>query len=169
MLRFLRRAALFAIVMIAGPLGANAAVLLAPEGQFFSANFPNQPSQKTSEKAGVVQTIYSSPEKDRFLMLSHALWPTDADPVIAMQSVLNGFTEQISGELLSIEKRNFVSATGKKLAAKHFTFGSSKVWGEGLIVMSGRHTYLVQVVVRKPSTGLDDAGKKFLTSFKVFN
>lgn len=169
MARFLQRAALFAIVMIAATHGAKATVLLAPEGQFFSAGFPNQPSQKTLEKAGVVQTIYSSPAKERFLMLSHALWPTDADPVLAMQSVLNGFTEQISGELLSIEKRNFVSATGKKLPAKHFTFGSSKVWGEGLIVMSGRHTYLVQVVVRKPSMGLDDAAKKFLSSFKVLN
>lgn len=169
MLRILQRAILFVIVMIAVSHEASATVLVAPEGQFFSANFPTEPSQKTSEKAGVVQTIYSSPEQSRFLMLSHALWPTDADPVLAMQSVLNGFTEQISGELLSIERRSFVSATGKKLPAKHFTFGSSKVWGEGLIVMSGRHTYLIQVVVRKPSTGLDEAGKKFLASFKVLN
>jgi hypothetical protein len=169
LLRILQRAAVFAIVMIAASHGASATVLLAPEGQFFSASFPNQPSQEISEKAGVVHTIYSSPEKERFLMLSHALWSTDADPTIAMQSVLNGFTDQISDELLSIEKRNFISATGKKLAAKHFTFASSKVWGEGLIVMSGRHTYLIQVVVRKPSTGLDDVGKKFISSFKVLN
>ena len=53
------------------------------------------------------------------------------------------------------------------LPAKRFTFGSDKVWGGGLTTVSGPHTFLVQVMKRKPLEGWDPADRKFMASFKV--
>ena len=155
--------------MVFAPLPLWADVLVAPAGQFFSARFPKQPDVKNSEKMGIVQTIYTSPEASRLLLLSHSLLPVEEQPLVLMQSVLDGFMERLSAELLSIQKTDFVSATGKKLPAKRFTFGNPKVWGQGIVIVSGQHSYIVVVAIRKPMEGLDTAGKSFISSFKILN
>jgi hypothetical protein len=41
--------------------------------------------------------------------------------------------------------------------------------GEGIVIVSGRHSYVVVVATRKPIEELDAAGKKFISSFKVLD
>lgn len=166
----LRRVVLLAILLcMVVSCPSMAEVLLAPADQLFSAKFANQPDEKSVEKGGLVQHMYSSPESAKLFMVSHTLWPIEPDPIVAMQSILDGFMERIAAELLSIEKKNFLSATGKKLPAKRFTFGNAKVWGEGVVVTAGRRSYVVLVATRKPAEGLDATGKKFIASFKILN
>ena len=164
-----RRATLFAVFFLAGSYPTRAHVLVSPADQYFSAEFPKQPDEKTSEKLGLVQTIYTSAEANKILLLSRSLWPVKADPLTEMQSMLDGFMERLTSELLSIQKVDFVSAVGKKLPGKRFTFGNPKVWGEGIVIVSGRHSYVVVVATRKPIEELDAAGKKFISSFKVLD
>ncbi|GLH76592.1 hypothetical protein SSBR45G_15000 [Bradyrhizobium sp. SSBR45G] len=81
--------------------------------------------------------------------------------------MLDGLVERVSGEFLSIDKTEIKSASGAMLPAKRFNFGSDNVWGGGLTTVSGPHTFLVQVMKRKPLEGWDAADRKFVASFKV--
>jgi hypothetical protein len=144
-------------------------VLFAPADQFFSARFPNQPDQKSSEMLGIKHTMYGSKDGDKIFSVAHVLWPSQLNPLAEVQSMIDGLVERLSAELLSIEKASFTSASGKNLPAKRFTFASARLWGEALLVVSGQNSYMVQVVMRKPSEGLDLAGKQFFSSFKVLS
>jgi hypothetical protein len=144
-------------------------VQFAPADEHFSAAFPGQPDKRTTEMLGIKSTMYGSKNGDKLFAVAHMLWPTELDPLAEVQSMIDGLVERISAELLSIEKTTITSASGKGLAAKKFTFASAKVWGEALIVVSGQHSYMVSVVMRKPSEGLDDAGRQFFSSFRVLN
>jgi len=114
-------------------------------------------------------TNYFSREGGKVFTVAHTLWPVEPDPALAMQSILDGLIERVAAELLSIDKRDFVSGKGKRLPAKRFTYGNSKLWGGGLAVASGRHTFVVQVVKRKPSEGLDSSDEQFISSFMVLS
>jgi hypothetical protein len=166
---FSKRDALFAILFSSFSWPSRADVLVAPADQFFSAKFPIQPEQKTTETNGLLLTIYGSREGGRAFLVGHTLWPVEPDPALAMQSIMDGLIERVAAELLSIEKKDFVSADGRKLPAKWFTYGNSKLWGGGLSVASGRHTFVVQVTKRKPSEGFDSADEQFISSFKVLS
>jgi hypothetical protein len=164
-----KRDALLAILFSSFAWPSRADVLVAPVDQFFSAKFPVQPDLKTSETHGLLLTIYGSREGDRAFLVAHALWPVEPDPALAMQSIMNGLIERVAAELLSIEKKDFVSTDGKQLPAKKFTYGNSKLWGGGLTVASGRRSFVVQVTKRKPSEGFDSADEEFISSFRVLS
>ena len=164
------RRALLAISLLAA-LGSSslADVLFAPADQYFSVTFSSQPDQKSSESLGIKYTIYGSKNGEKVHSVAHALWPSQLNPLDEVQSMINGLVERLSAELLSIERVSFVSASGKQLPAKRFTYASARMWAEALIIVSGQHSYLVQVGMRKPSEGLDVPDKRFISSFKVLD
>jgi hypothetical protein len=162
-----KRDALLAILFSSLPWKSRAEVV-APADQLFSANFPNEPEKKITG-TDVVLTIYGSRVDRRSFAVAHALWPRDVNQVLAMQSIMDGLIERISAELLSIERTSFASEDGKKLIAKRFTYGSSKLWGGGLAVATGRHSFLVQVTKPKPLEGFDSADEQFISSFKLLS
>lgn len=164
-----KRDALLAIIFSSLPWTSRADVLIAPAEQLFSAKFPSEPEKKTAEMDGAILTIYGSRVGRRSFAVADTLWPRDEDPVLAIQSVMNGLTERISAELLSTERIDFTSEGGEKLIAKRFTYGSARLWGGGLGVASGRHSLLVQVTKPKPSEGFDSADEQFISSFKVLS
>jgi hypothetical protein len=166
---FSKRDALLAIMFSSFSWPSRADVLVAPADQFFSAKFPIQPEQKTSETDGLLLNIYGSRDGGRAFAVAHALWPVEPDPALALQSIMGGLIERVAAELLSIEKIDFVSAGGKKLFAKRFTYGNSKLWSGGLTVASGRHSFVVQVTKRKPSEGFDSTDEQFISSFEVLS
>ena len=170
-MQFSKRGVLLAILSSSFPSWSLLAdVLVTPVDQFFSAEFPNQPDKKTTETDGLVLTIYGLRQGDKAFVVAHTLWPVQPDPALAMQSIMDGLIERVAAELLSIEKMDFVSADGKKLPAKRFAYGNSKLFGGGLIVTSGRHSFMVQVTKRNPSSeSLDSADEKFISSFKVLS
>jgi hypothetical protein len=163
-----KRDALIAILLCSFPGKSRADVSFAPAGELFSAKFPIEPEKKRIADAdGGVLTIYGSREGRRSFAVAHALWPQEPNPVLAMQSIMDGLIERVSAELLSIERISFVSEDGRTLIAKRFTYGSSKLWGGGISVAVGRHTFLVQVTKPKPSEGFDSEDDQFISSFKV--
>jgi hypothetical protein len=164
-----KREALLAILFSSFPRTSRADVLIAPAEQSFSAKFPTEPERKKSERDGVALTIYGSRVGPRAFAVADAFWQRDEDQVLALQSIMDGLIERVSAELLSIERIDFSSVDGKKLIAKRFTFGSAKLWGGGLGVASGRHSFLVQIVKPKPSEGFDSVDNQFLSSFKVLS
>jgi hypothetical protein len=166
---FSKRDALLAILFSSFVGPSRADVLVAPADQVFSAKFPIQPDEKTTETHGLISTIYGLREGGKAFLVAHTLWPVEPDPALAMQSIMDGLIERVAAELLSIEKKNVVSADGRELPAKRFTYGNSKLWGGGLIVASGRHSFLVQVTKRKPSEGFVTADEQFISSFKVLS
>lgn len=146
----------------------------APEGSSFSIDFPDPPQRKSAEDGGVTLTAYISSRGPTRFSVSEMFFPPDKfpvepDPVDEMQSILDGMIERMKSELLSIEKKDFTATNGKKLPEKHFTFGNGKGWGEGIIVMLGRHAYLVVIVRRGQDKGLDPVGHKFISSFQISN
>jgi len=162
-----KRDALIAILLCSLPWKSRADVSVAPAGELFSVKFPIEPEKKISEAHGVVLTIYGSREGRRSFAVAHALWLQEPDQVLAMQSIMDGLIERVSAELLSIERISFVSEDGRKLIAKRFTYGSSKLWGGGIAVAVGRHSFLVQVTKPKPSEDFDSEDDQFISSFKV--
>jgi hypothetical protein len=167
---YLTRRALLAIsILLAFCATSMADILLAPAEQYFSVTFPSQPDQKSSENLGIKHTMYGSKQGDKVFSVAHALWPSQLNPLDAVQSMINGLVERLSAELLSIKKTSFNSASGKKLPATRFTFGSARLWGEALLVVSGQNSYMVQVLMLKPSEGLNTSDKRFFSSFKVLN
>lgn len=162
-----KRNALIAILLCSLPWKSRANVSVAPAGELFSAKFPTEPEKKVAEADGVVLTIYGSREGRRSFAVAHALWSRDMDQVSELQSIMDGLIERISAELLSIERISFVSEDGRKLIAKRFTYGSSKLWGGGIAVAVDRHCFLVQVTKPKPSEGFDSEDDQFISSFKV--
>jgi len=137
---------------------------------FSQRNSPFSPTKRPRKHTGYYgpSTVRAKVAK-LFLSRIHFLWPVEPDPALAMQSIMDGLIERVAAELLSIEKTDFVSADGKKLPAKRFTYGNSKLWGGGLTVASGRHSFVVQVTKRKPSESFDSADEQFISSFKVLS
>jgi hypothetical protein len=167
--RLSRRGLLAGLVAAISCRPSWANVLVTPAGQFFSAEFPNQPSERSAMLAQTALTMYSAREADTAFSVAHALVPMDGNPIVLMQSILDGLVERTSSELLSVDKSELLSASRKKLPAKRFTFGSARIWGGGLAVVSGHHAFLVQVTKRRPSEGFDAVDRKFMASFKVLD
>ncbi|MGJ4902476.1 hypothetical protein ACQR0V_12975 [Bradyrhizobium sp. HKCCYLS2058] len=149
------------------PAPALAGSVFAPSGHFFSVEFPTPPEEKSSGLLGLSSTTFLAKDGNKAFAVFHAAWPMQGKPALMMQSMLDGLVERISGEFLSIDKTEFKSASGTMLPAKRFTFSSDKVWGGGLTTVSGPHTFLVQVMKRKPLWGWDAPDRKFMASFKV--
>jgi hypothetical protein len=164
-----RRDAVLAMLFSSVPWKSRADVLFVPEDRLFSAKFPIEPEKKTSEKDGVMLTFYGSRVGRKVFSIADTFWPTATDPMLAIQSIMDGLIERVSAELLSFEKVTFASEDGKKLMAKRFTYASSKLWGGGLAVAAGRHSLFVQVAKAKPSEGFDSTDDQFISSFKVLS
>ncbi|WP_315728655.1 hypothetical protein [Bradyrhizobium sp. SZCCHNS2015] len=149
------------------PASAFAGHAFAPAEHFFSVEFPTPPEEKSSGLLGLSSTTFLATDGNKAFAVFHAAWPIQGKPALMMQSVLDGLVERVSGEFLSIDKTEFKSSSGAMLPAKRFTFSSDKVWGGGLTTVSGPHSFLVQVMKRKPLEGWDAADRKFMASFKV--